>query len=194
VADIKPSIPRYCRVNRVIRDIPSTQVVAGNKRTSLRQDIQHELARRGTACQCIRCREVRGQRVNIAALQLDDLTYPPGGTEEHFLSFVTPADRLAGFLRLCLPGASAPATGLADLQGAAIIREIHVYGQSLEIGADRQGAAQHAGLGTRLMQAADDLARRQGFRRMAVIAAVGTRQYYLERGFERGELYLVKDL
>ncbi len=29
---------------------------------------------------------------------------------------------------------------------------------------------------------------------MAVIAAVGTRQYYLERGFTRGEVYLVKGL
>jgi histone acetyltransferase (RNA polymerase elongator complex component) len=29
---------------------------------------------------------------------------------------------------------------------------------------------------------------------MAVISAVGTRMYYLERGYERGELYLVKKL
>jgi elongator complex protein 3 len=194
IADLKPTIPRYCRVNRVVRDIPSTEVVAGNKRTSLRLDIQKEMARRGTACRCIRCREVRGQRVNVNTLRLDDQIYLAGAAEEHFLSFVTPSDRIAGFLRLCLPGAGAPRTSLADLQGAAIIREIHVYGQSLEIGSDRQGAAQHAGLGTRLMQAADEIARGQGYDRMAVIAAVGTRQYYLERGFERGELYLVKNL
>jgi elongator complex protein 3 len=42
------------------------------------------------------------------------------------------------------------------------------------------------------MVEADNLALAKGYRRMAVIAAVGTRQYYLERGFERGELYLVK--
>jgi elongator complex protein 3 len=192
VADIKPTIPRYCRVNRVIRDIPSTDVVAGNKRTSLRLDIQKELDRRGTVCECIRCREVRGQRVNVEALQLDDLTYAAGGAEEHFLSFVTPSDRIAGFLRLSLPGDGAPRTGLADLQGAAIIREVHVYGQSLEIGADRQGSAQHAGLGTRLMQRAEEIARERGFKRMAVISAIGTRGYYLERGFQRGKLYLVK--
>jgi elongator complex protein 3 len=194
IADIKPSIPRYCRVNRIIRDIPSTNVVEGNKRTSLRLDVQQELARRGTACSCIRCREVRGQRVSVDALRLDDLAYSSGGSEEHFLSFVTPTDRIAGFLRLCLPGSEAPDTGLADLQGAAIIREVHVYGQSLEIGAGKQGAAQHAGLGTRLVEAAGDIAREHGYPRMAVIAAVGTRPYYLERGFERGELYLVKKL
>ncbi|MCX7608758.1 MAG: tRNA uridine(34) 5-carboxymethylaminomethyl modification radical SAM/GNAT enzyme Elp3 [Anaerolineales bacterium] len=194
IADIKPTIPRYCRVNRVIRDIPSTHVVEGNKRTSLRQDVHAELARRGTRCHCIRCREVRDEPVNPATLQLDDLVYHPDGAEEHFLSFVTPNDKIAGFLRLSLPKPDSPETGLKDLQGAAIIREVHVYGQSLEVGRERPGAAQHAGLGTRLLAEAERIAREKGYRRMAVIAAVGTRQYYLERGFERGELYLVKTL
>ncbi|MCX6036590.1 MAG: GNAT family N-acetyltransferase, partial [Chloroflexi bacterium] len=68
------------------------------------------------------------------------------------------------------------------------------YGQSLAVGTEQSGAAQHTGLGTRLLAEADNLARANGYRRMAVIAAVGTRQYYLERGFERGELYLRKSL
>ena len=194
IADIKPTIPRYCRVNRVIRDIPSNNVVEGNKRTSLRLDVQAELKRRATRCQCIRCREVRSQKVDPAVLRLEDEIYPAGGVEEHFLSFVTPDNRLAGFLRLSLPGSSSPDTGMADLQDAAIIREVHVYGQSLQVGTGQVGAAQHAGLGTLLLQQADQIARQHGFGRMAVISAVGTRQYYLERGFERGELYLVKPL
>ena len=194
IAEVKPGIPRYCRVNRVIRDIPSTHVVAGNKRTSLRQDVQVELARRGTHCECIRCREVGSEPVDARSLRLDDLTYPADGAEEHFLSFVTPDDRIAGFLRLSLPGADSPATGLGDLEGAALIREVHVYGQSLPVGTEQRGAAQHAGLGTRLIREAEKIAEARGFRRMAVIAAVGTRAYYLERGFERGELYLVKKL
>jgi elongator complex protein 3 len=194
IADVKPSIPRYCRVNRIIRDIPSTHVVSGNKRTSLRQDVQVEMARRGTHCDCIRCREVRGEKVRPATLRLHDLVYHPDGAEEHFLSFVTPEDQIAGFLRFSLPGADSPATGLAELDGAAIIREVHIYGQSLAVGTEQSGAAQHMGLGTRLLREADNLARAKGYRRMAVIAAVGTRYYYLERGFERGELYLVKRL
>jgi elongator complex protein 3 len=194
IADVKPSIPRYCRVNRIIRDIPSTHVVSGNKRTSLRQDVQVEMARRGTHCDCLRCREVRGGKVDPACLRLDDLEYHAGGAEEHFLSFVTPEDQVAGFLRLSLPGADSPATGIADLDGAAIIREVHVYGQSLAMGTEQNGAAQHTGLGTRLLAEADVIASKNGYCRMAVIAAVGTHQYYLERGFERGELYLVKRL
>jgi elongator complex protein 3 len=110
---------------------------------------------------------------------------------------VTPEDTLAGFLRLSLPdeavmeGAS---PGLPDLAGAALVREVHVYGQSLPVGAEKNGAAQHSGLGTKLLQEAAAIAHQAGFRRLAVIAAVGTRPYYLNRGFERGELYLVKNL
>jgi elongator complex protein 3 len=194
IADVKPGIPRYCRVNRIIRDIPSTHVVAGNKRTSLRQDVQAELARRGMACNCLRCREVRGEPVEAGALRLDDLVYHPDGAEEHFLSFVTAQDKVVGFLRLSLPGPDSPATGLADLAGAALVREVHVYGQSLQVGRGQTGAAQHSGLGTRLLAEADRIARAKGYRRMAVIAAVGTRQYYLERGYERGEFYLTRKL
>ena len=194
IADIKPTIPRYCRVNRVIRDIPSTNVVEGNRRTSLRQDVQNEMKRRGTHCQCVRCREVKSKSVNVGSLQLDDLVYQAGAAEEHFISYVTPEDKLAGFVRLSLPGKESPQTGISDLDGAALIREVHVYGQSLPVGAEKDGAAQHAGLGTRLLEEAERVAKEKGFERIAVISAVGTRGYYLGRGFERGELYLVKKL
>lgn len=193
IADVKTTIPRYCRVNRVIRDIPSTNVVEGNRRTSLRMDVHQELRRRGQKCECVRCREVRKERVNPDELRLDDLSYAAERAEEHFLSFVTPSDRLAGFLRLSLPGADAPPTGLRDLEGAAIVREVHVYGQSLPVGDEKEGAAQHIGLGTRLLAQAEEIARAKGYARLAVIAAVGTRKYYEERGFERGELYLIRD-
>ena len=194
IADIKPAIPRYCRVNRVIRDIPSTNVVEGNRRTSLRQDVHAEMERRGTHCDCIRCREVRGKPVNADSLKLDDTVYPAGPAEEHFISQVTTDDRLAGFIRLSLPGKDSPRTGMSDLDEAALIREVHVYGQSLPVGAEEEGAAQHAGLGTRLLEEAESVAKEDGFKRMAVISAVGTRRYYLERGFERGEFYLTKAL
>ncbi|HNQ94972.1 MAG TPA: GNAT family N-acetyltransferase, partial [Anaerolineales bacterium] len=194
IADIKPTIPRYCRANRVIRDIPSTNVVEGNRRTSLRQDVQDELKRRGTKCQCVRCREVKSKSVDVESLKLDDLVYQAGAAEEHFISYVTPDDKIAGFVRLSLPNDESPQTEIADLDGAALIREVHVYGQSLPVGAEKDGAAQHVGLGTRLLEEAERIAIASGYKRMAVISAVGTRGYYLGRGFERGELYLVKKL
>lgn len=84
--------------------------------------------------------------------------------------------------------------GFADLSGAALIWQVHVYGQSLPVGAEQGGAAQHIGLGTKLLAEAESTARAAGFTRIAVISAIGTRKYYLDRGFERGELYLVKAL
>jgi elongator complex protein 3 len=198
IAEIKPTIPRYCRVNRIIRDIPSDNVVDGNKRTSLRQDVHNELNRRGQKCECIRCREVRGQQIAVSELQMDDFVYQTDYAEEHFISWVTSdvgesGSRLVGFLRLSLPRPDSPKTGIADLQGAAIIREVHVYGQSLQVGEEKHGAAQHVGLGTRLLERADQIARAHDFKRIVVISAIGTRMYYLDRGFERGELYLTKD-
>jgi elongator complex protein 3 len=194
IADVKTTIPRYCRVNRVIRDIPSTYVVEGNKRTSLRQDVHQEMLRRGTACQCVRCREVGSNKVDLSALELHDLVYETAGAEEHFLSFDTADDRLAGFLRLSLPSNGAPSTCMSDLEGAAIIREVHVYGQSLPVGADENGAAQHIGLGSRLTQRAENLARIGGYRRLAVISAVGTRRYYARLGFISGDHYMLKSV
>ena len=192
VCDIKPTIPRYCRVNRIIRDIPSTNVIAGNKRTSLRMDVHAELKRRGTHCACVRCREVRGRSVAVENLRMVDLAYAADGAVEHFLQFVTPQDRLAAFLRLSLPQDHSPETGLDDLHKAAIIREVHVYGQSIEVGDEQAGAAQHIGLGTKLIEQAHALAQVNGFERLAVIAAVGTRKYYAGRGFEMGDLYMIK--
>ena len=206
IADLKPTIPRYCRVNRVIRDIPSHHVIAGNRRTSLRQDVLAEVARRGQHCQCVRCREVRGQAVAAADLRLVDEVYPAACAEEHFLQFVTLDDQLAGYLRLSLPGRGEPCAAdlttrlaqvpaqMPDLAGAALIREVHVYGQALAVGAEAPGAAQHMGLGTALLAEARRLTAAAGFRRLAVIAAVGTRAYYTARGFERGENYLVMDI
>jgi elongator complex protein 3 len=193
IADLKATVPRYCRINRIIRDIPSTYVVAGNKNSSLRQDIQREMERRGTQCECVRCREIRQLKVTPKNVELHNLVYHPADAEEHFLSFDTDDDKLAGFLRLSLPKDTLR-TGMPDLVGAAIIREVHVYGQSLEVGEEREGIAQHSGLGTRLIEKAEEIARSMGYQKLAVIAAVGTRAYYAGRGFQISRHYMLKDL
>lgn len=194
LADIKTTIPEYCRVNRIIRDIPSTHVVEGNKRTSLRQDVLLELKNRGQSCRCIRCREVRKSRVEADSLIFNDLVYHPAYAEEHFLSYETGGDQIAAYLRLSLPDDGVSSLDMPDLEGAALVREVHVYGQSLAVGQEQSGAAQHIGLGTNLLQKAVEIAAEHGYSRLAVIAAIGTRKYYESRGFSRGELYMVREL
>lgn len=191
LADIKPTIPVYCRVNRVIRDIPSNHVVEGNRRTSLRQDAQAEMRRRGTSCRCIRCREVRGRSVDGDGLRLEVTDYLVGGATETFLAIVTDDDRLTAYARLSLPSGPAP---LPDLNGAALLRELHVVGPSLEIGRGQDGAAQHAGLGAWLLRESESRTGERGYRRLAVISAVGTRDYYAARGYRLNGTYMVRDL
>jgi elongator complex protein 3 len=204
VADIKPGIPIYSRVNRIIRDIPASYIQAGSRRSSLRLDVMQELERRGQRCRCIRCREIRGKSVDVNQLILDDFIYHPADAEEHFLNFSTADDQLAGYLRLSLPSVIYPPTRqpqrnqlyeeIPELRGAALIREVHIYGQSLEVGSEQTGAAQHSGLGTALLKQAEKIALSKGYSKIAVIAAIGTSLYYEKRGFSKEHLYMTKGL
>lgn len=193
LADIKPTVPRFCRINRVIRDIPSNHVVEGNRNTSLRQDVAQEMKKRGSSCQCIRCREIRKGKIDDRNLVLDDQVYKAGWAEEHFLSYNTQDDNILGFLRLSLPSAN-HFFPVEELQDAAIIREVHVYGQSVELGGEGSGSVQHRGLGSSLIEKAAEIALSNGYRKLTVISAVGTREYYAARGFTLTDLYMVRDL
>jgi elongator complex protein 3 len=204
VADCKTTIPPYCRVNRVFRDIPADDIVAGSKRSNLRQLVHERLAQEGRRCNCIRCREVRAARVSEQDLGLVVHAYDTDATHEQFLSFETGQGALAGFLRLSFPlrdeqRVRARETEevwatMPEIAGAAMIREVHVYGPALGIGADSTGEAQHLGLGRSLIAEAKQRARTAGFGRIAVISAIGTRRYYEGQGFERGQLYMVAGL
>ena len=178
--------PEYCRLTRVIRDIPGTDIVDGNRSTNFRQIVENELTEHGERSRDIRAREVRFQNITPDDLHLDEMRYSANGGEEVFLQFITAERDIAGFLRLSLPS-GAPIS--AELEAAAMIREVHVYGQSVEIGDSADGRAQHAGLGTHLIERAVEIAREGGYQRLAVISAVGTRGYYRKRGFSDGTLY-----
>jgi len=203
IADIKPGIPEYSRVNRVIRDIPASYIVAGSKRSSLRQDVHKKMEARGTRCRCIRCREIRGEVVSEDELNLSDLIYHPKYAEEHFLNYSTSDDHLAGYLRLSFPETPdeeacqvyrLAQAAIPELEGCAIIREVHIFGQSLQFGVEKSGAAQHVGLGSHLIEQAVQLAQDKGFKKIAVIAAIGTRGYYRDRGFSGGDLYMIRNI
>ena len=142
--------------------------------------------------------------VQEEALRLTVNSYTTDLTDEYFLQYVVDGEDghavttdpqlapIVGFLRLSLP--KTPAAGsrafLDEIRGNAMIREVHVYGPALAIGGAEAGAAQHVGVGTRLLTEARRLSRAAGFDRISVIAATGTQAYYAARGFEPGELYM----
>lgn len=199
VAECKKRVPPYCRINRVFRDIPSTYILAGCRQSNLREEVHRRMAASGDRCRCIRCREVRGSSVGEAELVLDRLRYETSWGEEHFLSFTAPGDRVAGYTRLSLPRtgqqeADPVLAVLPELTGAALIRAVHVYGPALHLGAPALEDTQHRGLGTRLLLEAEETARGLGYTRMAVIASLGTRPYYFQRGYRREGTYMVKPL
>ena len=185
--------PEYCRLTRVIRDIPGTDIVDGNKVTNFRQLVEREMARQGAKSADIRAREIRVKAVEDQDLRLDIQRYCTSAGEELFLQYITEERDIAGFLRLALPASNVePLT--PELEKCAMIREVHVYGLALGIGAAMAGRAQHAGLGRRLIERAAELASARGFKRLAVISSVGTREYYRRRGFSDGRLYQLRDL
>ncbi len=183
--------PEYCRLTRIIRDIPSTDIVVGNQLTNFRQIAEAELEGVGERSRDIRAREIRRRQVQAEELQLDEQRYRTSCSEEIFLQYISAQRDIAAFLRLSLPTDEAISEELRD---AAMVREVHVYGQSLRLGEAAAGSAQHLGLGTRLLERAAGLARAAGYARLAVISATGTRGYYRQRGYADTGLYQVRDL
>jgi len=185
--------PRWVRLNRVIRDFPTTNVVEGNKKANMRQIAQQELRKQGRPLLDIRHREIRREQVRRQELTLRIDTYATDATTEHFLSFETAEERIAGFLRLSFPDPSIEQP-FSDLAGHAMIREVHIYGPALDLGEESQGEAQHAGLGTELVNLAKQMARDAGYDRLAVISAIGTREYYAKLDFALDGLYMTAAL
>lgn len=171
--------PAHVRISRMIRDISSADIVAGNKRTNLRQMVEARITERGDEVHEIRMREVSTADVSLADLRMGRVTYATTVSTEHFLQWVTEDDRIAGFLRLSLPRG----------RNEAMIREVHVYGRVAGLGTSERGGAQHAGLGRRLVEEACAMAGKAGYDAINVISSVGTRNYYRGLGFADGELY-----
>lgn len=185
--------PEYCRITRMIRDIGSQDIVTGNKKTNFRQVIENQLKAEKTEIKEIRYREIRNETIKKSDLKLKTINYQTTVSKEYFLQYVNDKNQIAGFLRLSLPK-SRTDNFIEELIGSAIIREIHIYGQSVEIGERKSGKAQHLGLGTSLISEAERISIENKFERLAVISSVGTRKYYRKNGFEDGNLYQIKSL
>jgi elongator complex protein 3 (tRNA carboxymethyluridine synthase) len=187
--EIKKHIPYYVRIERVIRDIPSADIVAGGvKMSNLREIVQKEVD-----CKCIRCREVKENYDAKEKLYLFGQEYEASGGKEIFLSFENKErTKLYALLRL-------RAIYEDGICRHAIVREIHTYGQMAQIQKtyrvrDSIRFAQHKGLGKKLMAEAENISRGFGAKKIAVIAGIGVRPYYRKLGYKLENTYMVKKL
>jgi elongator complex protein 3 len=180
ISRLKELIPPYTRLQRVQRDIPAPAIVAGVKKSNLRQLAKEKLEGRGGTCRCIRCREAGLRRVSEDAdVSLKDLAYRACGGEERFLSLEGEDGTLAGFLRM-------------RLSEIARVRELHVYGPMTPLG--KRGGWQHRGHGSGLLAEAEEIARDAGYDYLEVTSGIGARPYYRRHGYDLIEPYMVKHL
>ncbi|MFA5070999.1 MAG: tRNA uridine(34) 5-carboxymethylaminomethyl modification radical SAM/GNAT enzyme Elp3 [Candidatus Pacearchaeota archaeon] len=173
-------VPRYCRVMRVMREIPPEYLVSGTTRIDLRKDIEADLRKDETKIKEIRYREIGfASKDTDSNLKLKITKYSASEGKEFFLEIVNDDDILFGLLRLRI------------VNGNAIIREIHVYGQSLKLG-EKGKTSQHIGLGKWLMNEAEKISVKENVKKISVISGVGVREYYQKLGYKLENTYMVK--
>ena len=194
---IKAMVPRYSRIQRVMRDIPAEYIVGGTKFCHLRDAAKVRMKEIGLKCECIRCREVgyalrAGKKIKEENVKLNRIDYEASGGKEIFLSFDdAETDSIIGLLRLRIPNKPFRPEITQD---STIVRELHVFG--VEAGIQNQTSwtktFQHKGFGRKLMGEAERITKEMGFDKIVVISGVGVKEYYRKLGYVREGEYMVK--
>ncbi len=188
-------VPHYCRIMRVLREIPPEYLTAGTLRIDMRASIEEEMKRRGKACQCIRCREIGfaiRNKVEVKDdVQLAKYEYEASGGKEIFLSMTNSQNIIFALCRLRIPN-EPWVEGIT--KDTLLVRELHVYGPEVKVGGSNFEKWQHRGFGKLLMFEAEKIARDLGMKKIAVISGVGVRNYYKKLGYVLEGHYMVKSL
>ncbi len=200
ISRVKEFIPPWMRIMRVQREIPARLIIAGPNKGNLREQALALLKEKGKRCRCIRCREVGHRRIKenvepvLEELRLVRTYYESSSGTELFLSKEDPTtDTLIGYLRLRIPSPSAHRIEVKSAQ--SIVRELHVCGPVVPIGEHDHDSWQHKGHGISLLREAERLSREEyNVRKILVLSALGTKEYYSRAGYTREGPYMSKRL
>ncbi|KNH03923.1 histone acetyltransferase-like protein [Perkinsela sp. CCAP 1560/4] len=192
---ILENIPYRIRINRIIRDIPSDYIIAGEDRPNLRQTLEKIATERGIVCKDIRERECKGKTLEEGKSQLYIDEFVASQGKEFYISIEDEGRHtLYGHLRLRI-NENIHDSYISELRHCALIRELHTYGKLVAVNRTNTGKeTQHIGVGKRLMAKAEELAVQHGCPSTAVIAGVGVRNYYRKLGYALRGTYMVKNL
>ena len=191
ILEFKRIIPKYCRVQRINRDIPSTVDVKGITKANLREIIKEKMKLKGYKCNCIRCREPMGKTLDFSKIKFKILRYKASNGKEFFIS-ANINDNIIGFCRLRFPYEFLREE-INDK--TALIRELHVYSSALGLGEKGEGNLQHRGIGIKLMKIAEKIVFKNNKNKLLVISGIGVREYYSNKlGYKREGPYMSKIL
>jgi elongator complex protein 3 len=197
ISEFYRHIPKYVRVMRIQRDIPANRIEQGVRKSNLRELVEARIMEKGIIPSEIRYREIglaalakkRDKKSKLSDFRPERLDYQASGGREVFLSYENDENLIAGFLRLRFPRSSIREEITPE---TALVRELHVYGTEIPISGP--GHVQHKGLGSNLLHEAEEVARENGKKKMAIISGVGVREYYRKRGYALEGPYMVKKL
>jgi ELP3 family radical SAM enzyme/protein acetyltransferase len=212
IKNFKIKVQKWKRLNRIIRDIPSSYITGGYKDVNMRQLLQNDMKKYNWKCNCIRCREIKDNKLTDDIEQQCSVYTASGGTE-YFISYES-TEYLIGFIRLRLnsgsqsepsgsqsepSGSQSEPSGdseniLPILKDCALIRELHVYSNLSNVGEDVKGSYQHKGFGRKLIEKAEDIALKCGYHKIAIISGTGARDYYRKFGYTLEDTYMIKNL
>lgn len=189
--------PCYVRFPRVVRDIPSTYISAGNHVSNLRQVIDNDLASNNLSSKDIRTREI-GRHLKYYKLKANYNIYKFEQNDgiEYFICYESfDKKALFGFIRLRFPSKNCN-QAFEVLKNKALIRELHVYGTTNDVGIsdNSEYTAQHTGIGSKLLNIAEWIAIKNMYTGIVVISGEGVKQYYKKRGYYEQETFMVKNL
>lgn len=192
ILKFKSKCKPYVRNSRIIRDFIKEEVLAGYTMVHMRDVLGKEMAKRNLQCSCIRCMELKTEKIISSYFTV--YHYKASDGLEYFLCYKNQNHKIIGYLRLRFP--SKDAEQLDVLKDCAIIRELHIMGRVTAISSKvKTQSGQHRGYGQRLIEQAEIFAYMYGdYKKIAIISATGVRAYYMKFGYELKDTYMIKNL
>ncbi len=195
-AELQMMIPEYVRLNRTYRDIPASEILEGSTIANLRQLVEQRIKEKWVKLLDTRYREIKDWKNDPKKAILHTFEYEASDGKEYFLTFEDPEDRtIFSLLRLRLPPVDKDILSvLPELEWSALIREIHTFGDQLNVWEKGTTFWQHIGFGKRLIEESEKIAKQNWYKKMAVIAWVWVRAYYEKRWYKLEWEYMMKEI
>ena len=191
LSKIKLILPKWTKLQRIQRDIPSYQIIDGIKKSNIRELVKNKLLLNNKKCVCIRCREIgrnllyQNYFFNESLLGINVIKYIACEGEEYFIEIVDKKlDLLIGYCRLRFPSEK----NVFLKNDVAIIREIRVYYTKINSFSNKDSIYKI------LIEKAETLSYNNGYKIIAIVCGIGARIYYKKYNYNYNGLYMIKIL